>query len=154
MIMKSLNRTILWSSISTGRILLSVGTEQSSVTSQLEITSQWLAVTTLGNIPPAPARCEHSSVMMTSLISVTLATLIASARPVDIALQDICGNKLVGSCPNKISLKVVGGDSSCAEKVPWNVLVELVTGPKMKAAGEVSDHSIVFSYSLSLYLAL
>ena len=74
---------------------------------------------------------------MTSLLSVPLATLIASARPVDIALQDICGNKLVGSCPNKISLKVVGGDSSCAEKVPWNVLVERVTGHKIKAAGKV-----------------
>ena len=78
---------------------------------------------------------------MTPLISLTLATLIASSRAVDIALQDICGNKLVGSCPNKISLKVVGGDSSCAEKVPWNVLVELVTGPKIKAAGKVTNHS-------------
>ena len=73
---------------------------------------------------------------MTSLIPVTLATLIVSSLTVDIGLQDICGNKLVGSCPDKISLKVVGGDSSCAEKVPWNVLVELVTGPKIKAAGK------------------
>ena len=63
----------------------------------------------------------------------------------NIALQDICGNKLVGSCPNKISLKVVGGDSSCAEKVPWNVLVELVTGPKIKTAGKVTT---VLSLSL------
>ena len=74
---------------------------------------------------------------MTALISVILATLVASSRLVDISLQDICGNKLVGSCPNKISLKVVGGDSSCAEKVPWNVLVELVTGHKIKAAGKL-----------------
>ena len=75
---------------------------------------------------------------MTALVPVTLATLIAASLAVNIALQDICGNKLVGSCPNKISLKVVGGDSSCAEKVPWNVLVELVTGPKIKAAGKVT----------------
>ena len=34
----------------------------------------------------------------------------------------------VGSCPTKISLKVVGGQASCAEKVPWNVLIELVGG--------------------------
>ena len=56
---------------------------------------------------------------------------------VDIGLKDICGNKLVGSCPNKISLKVIGGQSSCAEKVPWNVLVELKTGPKLQTSGEV-----------------
>ena len=54
---------------------------------------------------------------------------------VDIALKDICGNKLVGSCPDKISLKVIGGQSSCAEKVPWNVLVELTSGPQLQAAG-------------------
>ena len=72
---------------------------------------------------------------MTLTLSVTLLSLVTSATQVTIGLQDICGNKLVGSCPDKISLKVVGGDSSCAEKVPWNVLVELVTGPKLKAEG-------------------
>lgn len=76
--------------------------------------------------------------MISLIIPVTLTTLITSAIAANIALQDICGNKLVGSCPDKISLKVVGGDSSCAEKVPWNVLVELVTGPKIKAAGKVT----------------
>ena len=136
--MKSLNSKMLSSSISSGRIQLSVGTEQSSVTSQLEITSRWLSVSTLGDISSAAARCEDSPVIMTALISLTLATLIAGSLTVNIALQDICGNKLVGSCPNKISLKVVGGDSSCAEKVPWNVLVELVTGPKIKTAGKVT----------------
>ena len=64
-----------------------------------------------------------------------LISLISSVSLVTIGLHDICGNKLVGSCPAKISLKVIGGDSSCAQKVPWNVLVELVTGPKVKAAG-------------------
>ena len=33
-----------------------------------------------------------------------------------------CGKSLP-TCPNKIGLKVVGGRSSCAEKVPWNVLI-------------------------------
>ena len=75
---------------------------------------------------------------MTLTLSVTLLSLVTSATQVTIGLQDICGNKLVGSCPDKISLKVVGGDSSCAEKVPWNVLVELVTGPKLKAEGNRS----------------
>jgi len=54
---------------------------------------------------------------------------------VDISLDDICGNKLVGSCPNKISLKVIGGESSCAEKVPWNVLIELTSGPSSSGGG-------------------
>eukprot|EP00091_Calanus_sinicus_P010293 TRINITY_DN24063_c0_g1_i1.p1 TRINITY_DN24063_c0_g1~~TRINITY_DN24063_c0_g1_i1.p1 ORF type:complete len:211 (+),score=30.59 TRINITY_DN24063_c0_g1_i1:136-768(+) len=53
---------------------------------------------------------------------------------VDISLNDICGNKLVGSCPKKISLKVIGGESSCAEKVPWNVLVELTSGPQRQTS--------------------
>ena len=70
---------------------------------------------------------------MTAILIVS--NLVSPAGSVSIGLQDICGNKLVGSCPAKISLKVVGGDSSCAEKVPWNVLVELVTGPEVKAAG-------------------
>ena len=70
----------------------------------------------------------------------------------DISLDAICGNKLVrikppplsvtwptfheqvDSCPKKISLKVIGGTSSCAEKVPWNVLVEHATSTN-KAAG-------------------
>ena len=82
---------------------------------------------------------------MTSLIILTIATLIESNLAVDIGLQDICGNKLVGSCPSKISLKVVGGDSSCAEKVPWNVLVELVTGPKIKAAGKRNHSTLSLS---------
>ena len=79
-------------------------------------------------------------------LPVTLPLLISLISPVSlvtIGLHDICGNKLVGSCPAKISLKVIGGDSSCAQKVPWNVLVELVTGPKVKAAGkwETYHHS-------------
>ena len=41
-----------------------------------------------------------------------------------ISYKDICGSKLFESCPNAVNTKIVGGDSSCAEKVPWNVLVE------------------------------
>ena len=111
-----------------------MGPVQSSVASQPEITSRWLSphLETFLTLQP-----DVKTASMTSLIiPVTLATLLSSALAANIALQDICGNKLVGSCPDKISLKVVGGDSSCAEKVPWNVLVELVTGPKVKAAGK------------------
>lgn len=76
-----------------------------------------------------------------------LISLISSVSLVTIGLHDICGNKLVGSCPDKISLKVIGGDSSCAQKVPWNVLVELVTGPKVKAAGNRNIFMISFFFS-------
>ena len=58
-----------------------------------------------------------------------------TVQGVDIGLKDICGNKLVGSCPDKIALKVIGGESSCAEKVPWNVLIELTSGPQLQTAG-------------------
>ena len=43
----------------------------------------------------------------------------------------------VDSCPKKISLKVIGGTSSCAEKVPWNVLVEHATSSNKAAGGGV-----------------
>ena len=54
---------------------------------------------------------------------------------VDISLKDICGNNLVGTFPKKISLKVIGGESSCAEKVPWNVLIELTSGKSQQTLG-------------------
>ena len=63
---------------------------------------------------------------------------VMKVKSVDIGLKDICGNKLVGSCPNKISLKVIGGESSCAEKVPWNVLIELTSGTQLKTSGELN----------------
>ena len=91
---------------------------------------------------------------MTTIIVLLLVThLMMQVMSVDISLGDICGNKLVGTCPDKINvkvmfqmyflsdrifLKVVGGGSSCAEKVPWNVLIELVSGPKLKASGEIT----------------
>jgi len=59
---------------------------------------------------------------------------VKTVQGVDIGLKDICGNKLVGSCPDKIALKVIGGESSCAEKVPWNVLIELTSGPQLQTA--------------------
>lgn len=55
----------------------------------------------------------------------------------DISLDAICGNNLVDSCPKKISLKVIGGTSSCAEKVPWNVLVEHATSTNRAVGGGV-----------------
>ena len=41
---------------------------------------------------------------------------------VEISVDPMCGKSLP-TCPNRIGLKVVGGSSSCAEKVPWNVLI-------------------------------
>ena len=46
---------------------------------------------------------------------------------VEINYKDICGQKLHETCPNAINTKIVGGDSTCAEKVPWNVLVEKIS---------------------------
>ena len=69
------------------------------------------------------------------LVLVLLVSVLGSVAGVEIGLEDICGNKLVGSCPDNINVKVVGGASSCAEKVPWNVLVELVSGPKLTSSG-------------------
>ena len=69
-------------------------------------------------------------------ILIMVQLLIGLVTSVDIGLQDICGNKLIGTCPDTISVKVVGGESSCAEKVPWNVLVELVSGPRVASSGK------------------
>ena len=86
------------------------------------------------------------------LLLLHLHLLLHLVQGADISLDAICGNKLVrikppslslslsldheqvDSCPKKISLKVIGGTSSCAEKVPWNVLVEHATSTN-KAAG-------------------
>ena len=99
-----------------------------------------------------PSRSDHvlpslawnvsSSTQALAVWLLTMAWLLSSfflvvktVQGVDIGLKDICGNKLVGSCPDKIALKVIGGESSCAEKVPWNVLIELTSGPQLQTAG-------------------
>ena len=103
---------------------------------------------------------------MSTLLGLLMVThLMMHVESVDISLGDICGNKLVGTCPDKINvkvmfqmyfvsdrifLKVVGGGSSCAEKVPWNVLIELVSGPKLKASGEITIHIQHYDISPSL----
>merc|ERR1711892_1641007 len=70
----------------------------------------------------------YLSMWKAGVVLVWLLRILTPVSSVDISLNDICGNKLVGSCPKKISLKVIGGESSCAEKVPWNVLIELTSG--------------------------
>lgn len=55
-----------------------------------------------------------------------LSLLLVLVDCVQINYKDICGNKLHDSCPNAVNTKIVGGDSSCSEKVPWNVLVEKI----------------------------
>ena len=99
-----------------------------------------------------PSRSDHvlpslawnvsSSTQALAVWLLTMAWLLSSfflvvktVQGVDIGLKDICGNKLVGSCPDKIALKVIGGESSCAEKVPWNVLIELTSGQQLQTAG-------------------
>ena len=77
----------------------------------------------------------HVTMVHLGTLLLLLSTLI-DVLSVDIGLSDICGNKLVGTCTNKISLKVVGGESSCAQKVPWNVLIELTSGPQQTISGE------------------
>ena len=84
--------------------------------------------------------CRQSPYMTmwkADIIIVVLSEILTTVSCVDISLNDICGNKLVGSCPKKISLKVIGGESSCAEKVPWNVLIELTSGPQRQTSGKV-----------------
>ena len=91
------------------------------------------------NTAPVAARGCRQSPYMTmwkaDIIIVVLSEILTTVSCVDISLNDICGNKLVGSCPKKISLKVIGGESSCAEKVPWNVLIELTSGPQWQTSG-------------------
>merc|ERR1712106_1012664 len=87
--------------------------------------------------PVAAHGCRQPPYMSMWKAGIVLAWLLRILTPVssvDISLNDICGNKLVGSCPKKISLKVIGGESSCAEKVPWNVLIELTSGPKRQTS--------------------
>lgn len=46
--------------------------------------------------------------IMTSLLELLLVThLMIKVISVDISLNDICGNKLVGTCPDKINVKVI-----------------------------------------------
>ena len=61
---------------------------------------------------------------------------------VEINYKDICGQKLHETCPNAINTKIVGGDSTCAEKVPWNVLVEKIN--------EKSSGFLEFNYIIEL----
>ena len=42
-------------------------------------------------------------------------------------------------------MKVVGGGSSCAQKVPWNVLIELVSGLKLSASGKYKGNHLICS---------
>ena len=57
---------------------------------------------------------------------IVLLSLLVLVDTVQINYKDICGNKLHDSCPNAVNTKIVGGDSTCSEKVPWNVLVEKI----------------------------
>ena len=71
----------------------------------------------------------HSTQYRMLSLLLWLAPLLCLPRlpAVQISYKDICGNKLQDSCPNAVNTKIIGGTATCAEKVPWNVLVEKVT---------------------------
>ena len=85
-----------------------------------------------------------SKMWLTGIVIVWVVRSISLVLGVDISLKDICGNKLVGTCPKKISLKVIGGESSCAEKVPWNVLIQLTSGQFQQTSGNTQIHQNIF----------
>ena len=62
--------------------------------------------------------------MVTGLVWFSTLLSLPLLPAVQISYKDICGNKLHDSCPDAVNTKIVGGTSTCAEKVPWNVLVE------------------------------
>ena len=62
--------------------------------------------------------------MVTGLVWFSTLLCLPLLPAVQISYKDICGNKLHDSCPDAVNTKIVGGTSTCAEKVPWNVLVE------------------------------
>ena len=66
---------------------------------------------------------------------------------VEINYKDICGQKLHETCPNAINTKIVGGDSTCAEKVPWNVLVEKINE---KSSGFLEFNCIIKLESITI----
>ena len=64
-----------------------------------------------------------------------LLSLLSCLGGVEISYSDICGNKLHDSCPDSVNTKIIGGASTCAEAVPWNVLVENVA--ETRAPGKI-----------------
>ncbi|XP_023349138.1 chymotrypsin-C [Eurytemora carolleeae] len=48
---------------------------------------------------------------------------IQNSKPQSQQVQDVCGRSLK-SCPSNVNLRVTGGQSTCAERAPWNVLIE------------------------------
>ena len=75
---------------------------------------------------------SSSTTWLPALLSLCL---LSSLAGVEISYRDICGNKLHDSCPDSVNTKIIGGSSTCAEKVPWNVLVENVA--ESRAPGKV-----------------
>ena len=68
---------------------------------------------------------------------------LPSLPAVQISYRDICGNKLHDSCPETINTKIIGGTSTCAEKVPWNVLVEKVEERRADGRNAIAPRSSI-----------
>ena len=81
---------------------------------------------------------NSSSTWLPSLLSLCL---LSSLAGVEISYRDICGNKLHDSCPDSVNTKIIGGSSTCSEKVPWNVLVENVG--ERRAPGKVCKTEVM-----------
>ena len=75
----------------------------------------------------------------------TFLSVLDLITSVQIDYKDICGQKLFETCPNVINTKIVGGDSTCAEKVPWNVLIENINGEKSRGGYNIKSRIIGFS---------
>ena len=82
------------------------------------------------------------------LLLVTFLSVLDLITGVQIDYKDICGQKLFETCPSVINTKIVGGDSTCAEKVPWNVLIENINGEKSRGGYHSSLASLGFPFSM------
>lgn len=73
----------------------------------------------------------NAKLQILKVIITIVVNLSDSAR---INYKEICGQHLVESCSvsSVVNTKVVGGESTCAERVPWNVLVENIKLERMK----------------------
>jgi len=53
-----------------------------------------------------------------------VSTLVRQSQPQSSAVLAVCGTRKSNRCPTKVNLRVTNGANSCAERVPWNVLIE------------------------------
>ena len=96
----------------------------------MDIPKSYLATQSWRTVNTTP--CVRTDNKKMRPIIVTILSVLDLITGVQIDYRDICGQKLFETCPNVINTKIVGGDSTCAEKVPWNVLIENINGEKSR----------------------